>query len=208
MTEIITAEGLEADMALDAELKERIKDCFDVAVERQVDEALEAMAALNDAAEAFFEFLDECGIDDPEEAFNLFVIEHEIDEEDAEVLAGFLNDRLTNEEAIDEGRHCGSWEMPDKSVLHAYDRGKKYHTLKRFVLRHYSPDKLHIATHFAGTAPDAEAIIDTLAGKLKSPVKEDRFEQMAHTPLMEAYVRYIEKPEEHTNFISAPFRWN
>ena len=208
MTEVITEEEFMESMALDNDFKNEIAAVFSEAVASQVDETLERIVALHDAAELFADFVNENEITEGEldEAFVFWIEENGIDEADAEMLAGFIAESFTVEEqgegeytTADEeleeanraghgtAKHLGSWTLADKNVVHCWDRGQSFHTNKRYIIKKHSPTGLHLATHTAGTKDELDATLNALNGK--KPVKE------AAEPgsLMECYVNVLEK---------------
>jgi hypothetical protein len=207
MTHEINEADFMSDIELSPDFKETIAEVFSEAVASQVDETLELIDALNDAAEWFADFVNENGIteDELDEAFAFFVEKFGIDEDYAELLAAFISESFTvegddqgeyyDDDELEEAnraghgtaKHLGSWTLADKNVVHCWDRGQSFHTNKRYIIKKHSPAGLHLSTHTAGTKDELDATLNALNGK--KPVKE------AAEPgsLMERYVNGIEK---------------
>jgi hypothetical protein len=207
MTEYITEEAFMADLQLSPDFKVQIAESFAEAVEAQTDARLELIADLMETAEVFLEFVRENAIeaDGLEEAFSFFCEEFGIDDDEAEILSDFIAENYTveeNEDAPDNETieewaavHIGSWELPDKSVVHVFDRGKKYHTLNRYILKHHDKDGEHLDTHIGKTPAEATKIINGLAARQKSlAAKTLTKEGVEHSTIMEAYVAHLEAP--------------
>jgi hypothetical protein len=184
------------------EMQGEIKTIFEDAVEEraqeELEERMEIIAAVEDAANCFVADLAECEVSDEEldQFYSWWCEQHEIDNPDAiEMLAEYLGklfETFTKEDAddLEEGAtHVGSWKLENKAgTVHVHDRGPAYATLKRrFILSHQDHAGLHLATHFAGTAKD----VKTKLGQLN---KGEHIKEETETPsLMESYVRNIER---------------